>query len=339
MPQGGDASAPGTLTVRTARDGASERIRRQMGYVATLLARYGLPIVFLNVLLEQGGFPLPALPTLMTAAALSGGSSIQLMYIVVAGTAASLIADIAWYWGGGRYGRRILGLLCKITISPDSCVRQTEAVFIRFGPWSLLFSKFVPGLSNINVALAGVARVGLTRFLLLDGLGALIFVSVPVIVGHIFRNAIANILDTLAVYGKWGVVGVVLAFGSYFALRWGQRLMFIRQLRMDRITVSELRRILAQPEQPLLLDVRPRAVQLQDGTIPGAISAHPNDLDPLIADYPREVEIVVYCSCPNEASAALAARHLKRAGFKRIRPLLGGVAAWIDAGHAVTRPA
>lgn len=309
-----------------------------MGYVATLLARYGLLIVFLNVFLEQGGLPLPALPTLMTASALSGGSYGRLLQIIVAGAIASLIADFAWYWGGGRYGRRVLGLLCKITVSPDSCVRQTEAMFVRFGPWSLLFSKFVPGLSNINVALAGVTRVSLARFLLLDGAGALIFVSVPVVLGHIFRNAISDVLDTLASYGEWGIAGVVLALIGYFAVRWGQRQIFIRQLRMDRITVDELTSILAQADKPLLLDVRPKAMQLQDGTIPGALSAHPADLDPSIAGYPRDLEIVVYCSCPNEASAALAAKHLKRAGFKRIRPLLGGLDAWTDAGHALARP-
>jgi rhodanese-related sulfurtransferase len=87
----------------------------------------------------------------------------------------------------------------------------------------------------------------------------------------------------------------------------------------------------------VILDVRPRDVRAQDGIIPGAISAHPEDIDPVIKSYSLDTEIIVYCACPNEASAATAAKHLKRAGFKKIRPLLGGIEAWVQAGHPVER--
>jgi rhodanese-related sulfurtransferase len=82
-------------------------------------------------------------------------------------------------------------------------------------------------------------------------------------------------------------------------------------------------------------DVRPRDVRAQDGIIPGAVSAHPKDIDPVIKSYSLDTEIIIYCACPNEASAATAAKHLKRAGFKKIRPLLGGIEAWVQAGHPV----
>jgi membrane protein DedA with SNARE-associated domain/rhodanese-related sulfurtransferase len=301
--------------------------------VTTLLTNYGVIIVFLNVLLEQGGLPIPAIPTVMTAAALAGRFDARLVEIVAAGTAGALLADVSWFWGGRVHGRRVLALLCRISLSPDFCVRQTETVYGRVGPAALLFAKFVPGVSNLTVALAGVTRMRAALFVLLDGLGALAFVAVPVALGLIFKNALSDVLATLSRLGLWGLATIVLALALYLAMRWLQRRLFIRQLRMDRITVDELADLIGKGETPLLLDVRPGYQREREGMIPGAVGAHPSDLDPIVASFPRGTEVVVYCSCPNEASAATAARHLKRAGFKKIRPLLGGLEAWSNAGH------
>jgi membrane protein DedA with SNARE-associated domain/rhodanese-related sulfurtransferase len=301
--------------------------------VISAVEQHGLMLVFLSVLLAEIGVPLPALPLLMTAASFVGPSVFALPEIILAGVSACLTADLAWYWGGRRHGHRILGLLCKMSLSPDFCVRQTETVFAKLGPWSLLLTKFFPGLSTISVAMAGVTKMSLPGFLLLDGIGALLFVGVPVGLGWIFQDAIADFLFTLRNFGERAVLIVAAALGLYLAARWWRREAFIRQLRMERITVGELLGLIKQGHKPLVFDVRPQEARARDGMIPGAVPLDSKVPDAVVAGYSREQETVVYCSCPNEASAALAARQLKRAGFKKIRPLLGGIDAWVQAGQ------
>jgi membrane protein DedA with SNARE-associated domain len=298
-----------------------------------ILEHHILWVVFLNLLLAQAGLPLPVLPSLLTAAALAGHDPRQVGEVVAAGLAGALLGDLMPYWYGRRFGRRVLSLLCRISFSPDFCVNRTETVFARIGPWTLIFAKFIPGVSPVSVAMAGITRMPLPVFALLDGLGKLLFVGTGVALGVIFQNAIASVLATLVEFGKFGIGAVVAALAIYVVGKWGRRRLFIRQLRMDRISVAELHDLIDEGRDLMILDVRPKEVRELDGVIPGAVAAHPADSDPVVDGYPRDLEIVIYCDCPNEASAAIAAKHLKRAGFKKIRPLRGGLDAWIEAGH------
>jgi membrane protein DedA with SNARE-associated domain/rhodanese-related sulfurtransferase len=298
-----------------------------------LLERYGLLVVFVNLLLTEGGLPVPAYPTLATAGAMMGASSLDATALLGTAVAASLLADIAWFWNGRRNGRRILRALCRLSMSPDSCVRQTESLFAKFGVWSLLFAKFFPGMTNITVALAGVTRTPPALFLLLDVIGAFLFVGVPIGLGWLFRDAIADMLATIADLGLIGILALGVALGLYVSVRWWQRQTFIKQLMMDRITIDQLIELIDDGQDPLILDVRPPEVRRQEGIIPGAVPAHPADAGTALEGFSRNREVVVYCSCPNEASAAVACLHLRKAGFHKIRPLAGGTQAWVDAGR------
>src|SRR3982751_1334289 len=152
-----------------------------------LVIRHGIPLVFFNVMLEQLGVPLPAVPTLIVAGALSRMGRISSTNVLIASVVASLIADWIWFMLGRRYGYRILKTLCRISLSPDSCVRDTEARFERWGLKSLLFAKFVPGFSTVAPPLAGAGKRSTLAFLIYDAIGALLWAGSGVALGRAFH--------------------------------------------------------------------------------------------------------------------------------------------------------
>jgi membrane protein DedA with SNARE-associated domain/rhodanese-related sulfurtransferase len=298
-----------------------------------LIEVYGLLLIFAAVLLDEIGLPVPSLPVLAVAGAAAHNGHFSLAAVVGWALAGALLADILWYWACRYFGRRVLAVLCKISLAPDSCVRQTENLFHRLGYWSLLFARYVPAFSNIAVAMAAIMRLRLSLFLLLNLAGSFLYYGLVALLGALFHRAIADVLHTMETFGTISIVALAAAFAAYILFRWWDRVTFIRQLRMDRITVEELIGLIEAGKTPIILDVRAAEARSQGGIIPGALAAHPEDIHPLLKEIAPETEIVVYCACPNEASAAVAARHLKRAGFKKIRPLLGGVEAWVGAGQ------
>jgi membrane protein DedA with SNARE-associated domain/rhodanese-related sulfurtransferase len=306
-----------------------------VSHLIELLQQYGLGFVFLNVLALQAGLPLPAYPTLIVAGALAAAGGTPVYQLVGVGVAGALIADTGWYTAGRRFGMRILGLLCRVSMSPDTCVRQTESIFQRFGPSSMLFAKFVPGFASVATALAGAIRLNYFKFVAFDAVGAALWVGVGVGLGYLFRDAIGELMAKLSSLGKYGVMLVVAGFALWILVKWYRRHLFIKQLRMDRVTVDELRNLLDEKKVQALVDVRSALTQAATGRIPGARAIDMKKIDEGFEGVPVEGEVIVYCACPNEATAVKVAQRLRKAGFKRIRPLLGGIDAWIEAGHEV----
>jgi membrane protein DedA with SNARE-associated domain/rhodanese-related sulfurtransferase len=306
-----------------------------MTELTSLVQHYGLALVFVSAFIEQLGLPVPSYPVLVVAGALSlaGGDSIAL--IVAIGAAGVVMGDLLVYAAGARFGRRALSVVCKLSLTRDNCVRRTEDKFAHFGPWALLFVKFVPGFALVLILLCGVTRLAIPVFLLLDGMGAVAYVALPVVLGEIFHDAIDRVLAMLTRWGEYGAALVIGALALYVALRLVDRQLFIRRLRMARISAQELAGLIDAGQSPVIFDVRSAEARQKEGIIPGSIGAHPDEISLVAAHYARDAEIIVYCSCPNEASAATAALHLKRAGFKKIRPLLGGIEAWAKAGRPI----
>jgi membrane protein DedA with SNARE-associated domain/rhodanese-related sulfurtransferase len=281
--------------------------------------------------------PVPAYPTLIIAGAYLTGGENGLIALLVVGALAAVIADTFWYLAGRRFGTRVLKTLCRLSLSPDSCVRQTEVIFERFGAASMLFAKFVPGFASVATALAGAMGLAYWKFVLFDLLGALLWVGSAVALGYLFRDAIGEAVETLSSLGKWGLVLVAAAFAAWIAAKWLRRMLFIRQLRMDRVTVGELKTMLDANAVGMILDVRSALTQAASGRIPGARRVDMKKIAEGMAGVPTDGEVIVYCACPNEATAVKVAEKLRDLGFKRVRPLHGGIDAWIDAGHDVER--
>ena len=306
-----------------------------MDVLMRLCAEYGALIVFATVLIEQLGIPIPAYPVLMLAGSLAARGDLSFLTLGLAAVAAAVVADSVWYFTGQRYGRRVLGWLCRISLSPDSCVRQTEMIFGRWGAPSLLVAKFVPGFASVATVLAGAMGIRRSAFLLFDTLGAVLWVGVGLGIGMLFADAIVDLTNALGQLGHWAAGVLVLGVGLWLLRKWWRRYQFSRQLRMDRMQVDDLVALINRGERPMILDAR-SSFRLPEGRIPGALSFdHESQWPDALNDHPREALIVVYCSCPNDASAVVVARKLLERGFSKVRPLAGGIDAWLAAGGEV----
>jgi rhodanese-related sulfurtransferase len=200
----------------------------------------------------------------------------------------------------------------------------------------LLVSKFVPGLSTVAPPMAGAMGLTPTAFVLMDGLGSLLWAGLAIGIGYAFSAQIDTLLATLASAGTVAGEVVLALLAAYIALKWWQRRRLLHSLEMARITVTELNNALAEGRGPLVVDIRGMANRIVDTrTIPGAILADLAGLDELVKEVPTDREMVIYCACPNEISAARAALILSKRGYRRVRPLLGGLDAWADAGYPV----
>jgi len=302
-----------------------------------LLGNHGLAVAFVNVLLVQFGLPVPAYPALIVTGALIARANDPPAALLAVAACACVIADVCWYLAGRRYGGRVVRTVCRISLSPDSCVRQTETLFSRWGPASLLVAKFIPGFATIATSLAGSQRLPFALFVVLDAIGAALWAGVAIGLGVVFRDAVGSVLDVLAQMGRIGIAVLVVLLLLFIAVKWWQRHSLLRELRMTRISVPELAELIKSAAAPTILDVRSAESRERDGTIPGSIHWSGEPGTTVGDEVNRDAEIVVFCACPNEVSAARVARGLRLAGFRKVRPLHGGIDAWIDAGLPVAR--
>jgi membrane protein DedA with SNARE-associated domain/rhodanese-related sulfurtransferase len=301
--------------------------------LVSVIAERGLLLVFVNVLLQQLGVPIPAEPTLVVAGSLAARGLLPLPGLVGVTWLAVLIADSTWYWLGRRYGNQILRVVCRLALSPDSCVRTTEQIFTRWGLKSLAMAKFIPGFSMVAPPLAGAMRVRWGSFLLFDLMAAALWSSVGIGAGLIFYRQVDRVLAALTGLGGRAPVVCVILLAVFVGGKWVQRRRFYRSLRMARISVNELKRLIDVGANPVVFDVRTATARERDPLrIPGAIVFDLSQVDAVVAELPGERDVILYCNCPSEASAARIARLLMDRGVRSVRPLAGGLQAWLDAG-------
>lgn len=266
-----------------------------MGQTIQFLIRHGYALLFFWILAEQGAIPVPSVPVLLACGALARQGRLSLALILLYGLAACLIADNVWFQLGRRRGGRILRLICRISLEPDSCVRQTENAFLRYGLRSLLVSKFIPGLNAVAAPMAGSSGVALTRFALYDAAGASVWITAYVALGYLFSGQ----LEVVAMYAvRLGSSLVVLVIGlpvCWIAWKFLQRRRFLHKLATARITAEELRGLLDSGEDVMIVDLRNHVDPLGE-SIPGALRISVEELAGRHNEIPRDRDIVLFCS-------------------------------------------
>lgn len=300
--------------------------------------QYAYGILFLWVLVEQLGVPVPSVPLLIVTGTLTATHRVHALPAMAAILAACAFADSMWYFAGVRYGGRVVRLVCRLSLEASACVRKTEGYFGRHGAVTLLFAKFVPGLSAVAPPIAGQSGMSYPRFLAFDLAGSLIWSSAYVFGGRFFGDIAKRYAPFFHFLARFGLVLFVLALLAFMARRvWLQRA-FLQQLRDAGITAPELQAMLNSAEQnsskpPFIVDLRHPLDYLPDPRVlPTAVRISPTDLEKHRDLLPRDMDVILYCTCPNDETSATLAKRLQKLGVHRVRPLRGGFEGWRDAG-------
>ena len=261
------------------------------------LVQYGLLVVFLNVFLEQIGAPIPAMPTLIVAGALAARGQLDPMSLLTVAVIGAVLADVVWFFIGRWQGHRILKTVCRLSLSPDSCVRGTEDLFERVGMPSLAYAKFIPGYNTVAPPLAGAMGKTLGSFVFWDAVGSLLWLGLGIGLGIVFHRSVDRALGYLETLGYWaaGVIAIVVLL--VILVKWWQRRRVRKLLRLARISVDELKGLMDAGEAPVIVDVRNRSAHLHDPRrIPGAQRMTVDEIDNRLGELPRDREIVLYCT-------------------------------------------
>ncbi|MFZ6773002.1 VTT domain-containing protein [Undibacterium sp. SXout7W] len=295
--------------------------------IADFFAHNSSLLVFGNVLLQQLGLPVPAVPTMMWNASQMTSAG-QLLSLLIAAVTASLVADMIWYQAGKIYGYKILKFLCKMSINPGSCVNQTEARFLQWGVWSLIFGKFIPGFSTVAPPVAGAMGMPRAAFLFASAAGAGLWAGLALLAGYALQAQFDAALALLSAYGIRMIFIVAIILMSWLGWKFWQKRRFEMLSGIPHISVAELAGRFTQHQTPHIIDLRNGTLAAETGCIPGAVISNQKTLAQVAAHWPKEELIVTICACPGDAGAIHAAHTLKEMGYQDVRPLTGGFEAW-----------
>ena len=267
-----------------------------MAELTQILGDYGYALIFVSVLLDQAGVPLPAPPLLLAAGALAGTGELDLPLAIVAATAGSLPSDLLWYSLGRRRGISVLRLLCRISIEPDSCVRSSENVFDRHGPRSLLIAKFIPGIQTAAPPLAGVFGMPLGRFLAYNGSGAMLWSASFLLLGFAFHDQVGHLLQLAGDVGGQAIGVLAAVFVAYLLVKVVHRQLFLRSLRVARVTPEQAKQLI-ETREAAVVDLRhPMERQSEPRSLPGAVSIGVGEIDARHQEIPRDRDIILFCT-------------------------------------------
>jgi membrane protein DedA with SNARE-associated domain/rhodanese-related sulfurtransferase len=310
-----------------------------MGLIKILFLRHAYSVMFGWVLIEQAGVPVPSVPLMLAAGTMSAAHKVQLALIVPVVMFACLIADTSWWWLGRHFGSRVLDILCRLSLDASTCVNRAQGSIARRGGVTLLFAKFVPGVSTIAAPIAGQAGMSLHEFLIYDMAGTLVWASAWLFAGRFFGDLAERSSKLFATLAHFAAALVLLMILTIVIYRYVQRRRFMAELRGLRLEPGQLldmieRARLDAVEPPFIIDLRhPLDVLTDPEVVPGALRIGPEELRLHRDEIPGDRDIVLYCTCPSEETSAKVAMELRRLGVSRVRPLKGGLQGWKDAGY------
>ncbi len=298
-----------------------------MSWLDRLLQQDSSLLVFVNVLLQQLGLPVPSVPTMMLAASQATGLN-ALSLMLLAAVLASLIADWVWFQAGRLFGYRVLSTLCKLSINPSSCVNQTEARFHKWGVWSLVFGKFIPGFSTVAPPVAGALGMRRSSFFIGSAIGAALWAGVALLAGYAFQSYIEQALGLARQHG----VHLALIVASLITLlifwKFFQKYRFRRNAQMHHVSPDEMLMAINGPRPPHILDLRSRSLITETGRIPNAHVTDYSTITKSLTNLDKDYPIITICACPQDAGAIQVARNLQKLGYSNAHPLRGGFEAW-----------
>jgi len=290
-----------------------------------LVIRFGIPLVVFAVLVEQGGLPLPAAPLLVVSGALADVGMMRADVLLGTAVVACLAADHVWFWLGRSQGRKVLATVCRMSLSPDTCVRQTDDLTRKHGPPLLVVAKFIPGVSAVAIPSSAASGLSYRRFIAFDILGALAWSGAYVGAGMIFSRQVNLVLDRLDVIGSWSLVIFAGLIGLYVLSKLLQRRRLRRLHHLVRISPDELADLLQSDPEAVIVDARSQLARDEDKrAFPRSVVLGDKTVVEMLPLEQRGRTIVTFCTCPNEASAALLAEQLIKAGYEHVRVLTGG---------------
>lgn len=303
---------------------------------SSLVLQHGYAFLFVYVFAVQLGLPVPADPLLVIMGAAVGDRLYNFFPALLLATSAAVAGDWVWYELGRWRGRPVLSFLCRFSLEPDTCVRKAELGFMKRGAPTLLFSKFVPGMSLISTPLAGAIKMPRARFLMADAAGAALWCGAYLALGVLFHKQVSLLLVWMGLFGRRAGEVLLLLLIAFIGWRYGQRRRFRRQLRINRISPTEALALMESGRSVTTVDLRNVKELEETGLkIAGARIVRPAELRLRSHEIPDDHSVILYCTCPNEETSARVAMQLRRAGIKRVLPLEGGFEAWHRLGLPV----
>lgn len=309
-----------------------------MNFLLRAFVHHAYSILFGWVLMEQAGIPIPSAPVLLAAGAMSTAHRLHIAIVLPTVLAACLLSDSLWFFLGQRYGTRIVNVLCKMSFEAATCVTRTQGSLGRRGGVTMLYAKFVPGLSTMAAPLAGQSGLRYRVFAAYDLAGSLVWASAWLFGGRFFGDVIERSTRWFSVIARYGVGLVLFIVAAILVARYVRRVRFLRELRGLRLEPAQLQAMLEDASRahlpgPFIVDLRhPLDVLADPLTLPNALRLSPDELKQRNALIPRDRDVVLYCTCPSEETSAKVALELRHLGIKRVRPLKGGLQGWRDAG-------